>query len=54
MDWKTLAGDPIAMATVLTALTALLAQLRKWRRPASVRAKTSPPRKINSDKEDDE
>jgi hypothetical protein len=47
MDWKTLAGDAMAIATVLTAL---LGELRKWRRPASVRAKTSPPRKIDSDK----
>ena len=50
MDWKTLAGDPMAIATVLTALTALLAELRKWLRPAPLHAKTSPPRKIDSDK----
>jgi hypothetical protein len=52
MDWKMLVGDVMAMATVLTALTALLAELRKWRRPAPVRAKISRPRKPDSDKED--
>jgi len=50
MDWKTFVGDAMAFTTVITALTALLTELRKWRRPASVRAKTSPPRKFNSDK----
>ncbi len=33
MDWGSLAGDATAAAAVLTAMTALLGELRKWRKP---------------------
>ncbi len=39
MEWGTFAADAAAVAAILTAVTALLGELRKWRRPPTERGK---------------
>ncbi len=40
MDWRTLASDAVAVSAILTAVTAFLGELRKWRTPSSEDDKT--------------
>ena len=39
MEWGTFAADAAALVAVLTSVTALLGELRKWRRPPTRQAR---------------